>query len=309
MAVGIGAAGILGVAFETTPGTYVAPTKFIPFRSESLAWKQETIWRRAVRGVADPLGAVAGNGSFDGDIEIEALHDCMIYFIYASRVSVAKTGAGPYTYNATPTAQATTTSGRTLSITIVRNGVVFGYTNCSVTKSEYTVDNGLLIAKYSIIGSDESTQSAPTPTWPTSVPFGAGMYTMEIPTASAVTDTDAFTFSIDDSGQQNYRLRSTGRGPAFASFGDRTIELSMTRDFQNRTEYDDFKALTSKSITFKAINGANQVVFLVPVSIADTYEVAIGSTGDLVRAETKYNGVHDPTNAYKITVITTENIT
>src|SRR5215831_9081904 len=137
MAFGVGAAGIMGVAFEATPGTYTAPVKYIPFRNENLTWKQDTIWRRAVAGIADPLGAVPGNASFDGDIEVEALHDVVPYFLYASRCSIVKSGAGPWVYTATPTAQAQGTVGRTMSITIVRSGIVFAYVNCIVTKSSY----------------------------------------------------------------------------------------------------------------------------------------------------------------------------
>jgi hypothetical protein len=120
MAVGIGAAGIVGIAFETTPGTYVAPTKFIPVRNENLMYKQETVWRRPIRGVVDVIGGVPGNADVSGDFELEALHDCIPYFIMAGRTTFAKTGTGPYTYTFTPSHVATTVSGKTLSITIVR---------------------------------------------------------------------------------------------------------------------------------------------------------------------------------------------
>jgi hypothetical protein len=311
MAKGISNAGIMGIAFESTPGTYVAPTKFFPFRSEGLAWKQETVWRRAIRGIAVPLGAIPGNGSFDGDIVIEALPDVVPYFVYASRATTVKTGTGPWTYTATGNVLATPPTGRTLSITIVRNGVVFGYTNCIVAKSAYSIDAGALIATYSMMGSDETVQSAPTATYSTVIPFGAGEYIMEIPTATAVFDTDNWQLTIDDSGQNAYRLRNTGRGPAFAWWGDTTIEITVDRDFENRTEYDAFKALTSKSITFKAIKGGDTLTFVTPVSIADEYAVALGGTGELVRANTKYQGVHNPAGApYTITSLTTtENIT
>ena len=206
MAKGIGAAGIVGIAFESTPGTYVAPTKYIPINSENLMFKQETVWRRPIRGVTDIVGAVAGNADVSGDIEMEALHDCIPYLIMASRNSFVKSGAGPYVYTFTPTHGATTTTGRTLSITVVRNGICFAYTNCSVVNMEFTVDNGLLTSKFGIIASDETTQSVPTPSWPTSVPFGAGQYDIEIPTGTAVTDTDNFTLTVDEGGENAFQI-------------------------------------------------------------------------------------------------------
>jgi hypothetical protein len=43
MALDIGASGEVGLAFEATVGTYVAPTKFIPVRNESLKRVQDTV--------------------------------------------------------------------------------------------------------------------------------------------------------------------------------------------------------------------------------------------------------------------------
>src|SRR5882757_444073 len=39
-----------------TPGTYTAPTKFIPFMSETLTSVQATTWRRPIRQSADIIG-------------------------------------------------------------------------------------------------------------------------------------------------------------------------------------------------------------------------------------------------------------
>ena len=54
MAIGIGATGVLGLAIETTRGTYVAATKWVPIRSESITVSQEMNYRRNIRGIADP---------------------------------------------------------------------------------------------------------------------------------------------------------------------------------------------------------------------------------------------------------------
>jgi len=190
MAAGIGAAGILGIAREATAGTYVAPAKFIPIRSESLKFAQETVFTRPIRGVADIVHAVAGNATVEGDIEFEVTHDNLPWFLYAMRGDVVVTGAAPpYVYTFTPSSigQKSVTK-TTLSISIARNGVVFGYTQCVVGKMELTVDNGILVATMSILAKDEGSQGALTATWPTNPPFGAGQYTIEIPTATQVYD-------------------------------------------------------------------------------------------------------------------------
>src|SRR5690554_5274947 len=129
MPYGIGAGGLMGIALEATAGTYVAPTKYVPFTSESLHIVEDTQWRRPIRESADVIGAVPGNEHGEGDIEMEALEDIIPYFLYCGRTSIVKGGTTPnFTYTVTPTAAAVPTA--TMSITIKRSDQIFGYTGC-----------------------------------------------------------------------------------------------------------------------------------------------------------------------------------
>lgn len=312
MAVGIGASGFVGIAFEATANTYEAPTKFFPVTEETLKFIQETVWRRPVRGHADVHGGVAGNVRIEGNLGFECQESVLPYFLYAGRWTIVKTGTTPnFTYTATPAHSATAASGRTLSITVVRNGIVFGYVGCVATDYSFTVDNGLLMATVSIIGSDEEVESLPVPTFDDSVPFGAGTYTVSIPTGSPVEDTDEFTLNIGNSGEAQYRLRNS-RGAKFIKYGERSVELNFARDFESRTDYDAFKALTAQSITLLASKGANnQVSFLVPSAVKNDYEITgIGEQGELIRAGVSYMGTYDATDgSVKIICKTQEDIT
>jgi hypothetical protein len=309
VAVGIGAAGIGGLAFEVTPGTYVAPTKFFPFNSEMLKVEQQTIYRRPIRQSADIIGAVPGNYHPSGDIDMEALEDVVMYFLYASRTSIAKSGSTNFTYVVTPTAAAI--PGRTLSLTIVRNGIVFGYTGMVTSGFGFGIADGLLTFKVSMLGRDEAVQSSPTATWPTSTPFGPGMYSVEIPTATPVLDTDTFEWNNDDAGVAQFRLKSTGRGAQFINYGERSSTITLERDFQDRTDYDAFKAVTAQSVTISATRSVNNsITLLAPVAIKDTYEVGQSGQGDLVRAQVAYKNAIDGTGkSWQITVKTQEDIT
>jgi hypothetical protein len=311
MAPGIGASGILGVALETVSGTYLAPTKYIPFESESLAFVQDTIWRRPIRQSADVQGGVPGNVHIEGDIGFEALTDCVTLLLHAARHSVVKTGTSPnFTYVFTPTANAL--PSRTLSMTIVRNGVVFGYTGFVVGSFTFTVEDGILKFNCSMQGRDEATQTLPTPTWPTTSPYGAGMYSIQIPTATQVFDTDTFEFTVEHNAEPQYRLKSGGqRGAQFIKYGENETTLSVERDFDSRTEYDAFKALTAQSVTIECLKSINESITInLPVAIKDGYEVTMPGQGDLVRATQPYRGVVDALGkAYTITVKTTEDIT
>lgn len=310
MALGIGGGGQLGIALETTPGTYVAPTKFVPITSESLTYEQETVWRRPIRRAVGVVGAVAGNSSVSGDIEMEAFEDVVAIMMYASRTAIVKSGAVNFTYAVTPSEVAVPT--KTMSITIERvTGEVFAYVGVVVSSFKFGINDGLLTFSVSVVGRDEASQSAPTPTWPTTTPYGAGMYSVEIPTATPVTDTDTFEFSVEDNAEAQFRLKSTGRGASFVAYGERSVGLSLERDFLTRSDYDAFKAMTSQTITITASKGVNNSIsILVPVAVKDTYEVSLGAQGDLVRASIEYVGVINSSgDEYNLTVKTQEDIT
>lgn len=313
MAYGIGGGGFLGFAIETVSGTYQAPTVYIPFLSESLTRPQATIWRRPIRQNVDVLGGVPGNVNVAGDITMEAFSDKCVYFHKASRATLVKTGAGsPWTYVFTPNANAV--AANTASITIVRDGEIFGYTGCVVSGFNYTVEDGQLKVTYNIIGNDEGAQTLPTPTWTggQTQPFGAGEYTIEIPTATQVFDMDTFTFTVTDNAEPQFRLKNTGRGAQFVKYGERSVTLSTERDFLTRTEYDAFKTLTSQAVKLKAAKSANESIQIdMAAAIRDTYTMNLSSQGDLVRAAISYQGTYDATAAaaYILTIIATVSIT
>jgi hypothetical protein len=295
----------MGIALETVSGTYAAPTKFVPFETEGLKYQQDTQYRRAIQNSPDVTDAVNGNVHTEGEIQMVARDDIMPYFMDAGRFTVVKTGAGsPWTYTCTPNATAVPT--KTMSITIVRNGIVFGYVGCVMGSFTLTQDNGVLMFNPTILGRDEAVQSLPTATWPVTVPFGPGMYDLEIPTATQVFDADQFEITWDDNASPNYRLKNTGRGAQFINFGERNVTAKTARDFDTRTDYDAFKALTAQSITFKAQNTASHIITVaLTSSIKDTYEVANGSQGDVVMSQIQYQCTRDGTGVPGSIVITT----
>lgn len=309
MVAGLGAAGSLGLAFETVPGTYVAPTKFVPIRSESLQYMLDINYTRPIMaGPVDPVHAVKGPAHIEGDIEWEVIEDMFVYFMYATRCTVVKAGAAPYTYTFTPS-PAAQAPNKTLSLTVVRNGVVFGYVGCVVGSMELTVDNGLLVATMGIVGQDEAVQSAPTESFPQTVPFGADAYTIEVATVG-ITDAGSFTWSLDDNAEAQFRLGSLAA--QYVKFGERNVSVSIERDFQDATDYNAFKALTAQEIHLKAAKDATHYIDIVThAAIKDAYETGLDGQGDLITASLTYTGKYDftDTSSYVLEVGTDENIT
>ncbi len=207
---GIGGGGSIGLAKEVTPGTYVAPSKFFPVNTSNLRQNQSTIWRRGIRQTVDTFGAVFGNEWISGDIDMEFLTDVVPYFMYASRLTVVKTGTTPnFVYTGTPANNAMT--GTTLSITEVKNSQVFAYTGIVVSSYTITVNDGIGIYRASLLGGTEATQTSPTVTYGTNTPIGAGQWTFSIPDSTPILDVDTFEFQVEDNGEPQFRLKSPYR--------------------------------------------------------------------------------------------------
>lgn len=181
----LGASGIMGIALEETSGTYTAPVKFVPFDSESLKWSQENVERRPIRNTPSLVGMIRGDGHIEGDITFDVTVDILIWFLAASRCTYTKTGTAPsLTYKFTPVPVAVPT--KTMSITIKRGNETSGYTGCVVGGFTLSVDDsGAFKMTVTIVGNAEAPQTAPTAVWPTTLPFGAGMYRLEIPTTNS----------------------------------------------------------------------------------------------------------------------------
>lgn len=314
MPVGLNAAGVVGIARETTYGQYVAPTKFVPVRSETLEPNNELIERRVIRNLAGVVGIVPGNLHYAGDMEIEVLPDIIPYFLNAGRTSVTQTGASPnFVYAFTPAHSAL--PARSLSITVVRNGVCFGYVGCIIGSMEFSLDNGLMISTMSVLSAQEAVQSVPAPAWPSSAPFGPGEYLVQIPTGTTVCDVDmSFTLSIEDNGTPEFRMCGT-REAEFIRFGERSVTLSLARDFVDRADYDAFKVGTSQSITIKATRtlpapDANTFInFVLPAILKNSYSIGLASQGDLTRASIEYTvAAGAATPEYTISVGTAESL-
>jgi len=162
-----------------------------------------------------------------------------------------------------------------------------------------------------ILGRDEAVQTAPTPTWPTTVPFGAGQYSIEIPTGTPVLDTDSFEFTVENNAEAQFRLKSTSRGAQFIKYGERNATMKLERDFESRTDFDAFKALTAQSVTMSCSKGVNNQLNIVsPVAVKDTYEVSNAGQGELVRASITYQNVINTTGeSYTLTIKSQEDTT
>jgi len=278
----------------TDANTYYAPTKFFPFTSDTINHTQATVFRRDIRQNVDAYAAVPGNVNTAGDMEIVADDKVVPYFLKCSRATMTRTGTSPnFTYTFVPNSNGTATN--TMSLTIVKNGIVFGFTGLVVGSYSFNVADGMLMMRNSMVGSDEATQTLPVPTFSAPTQFGAGTYSFQIPTASQIFDVDTFEFSVDDAAEPQFRLQSGGlRGARYVKYGSRTARMVFDRDFQDKAEYNLYKALTATTLQVLASNGTNnQIIFDLYNAVRDTMTVTTGSQGDLIRAHEELMAVFD----------------
>ena len=327
MAPGIGATGFIGIAPETTMGTYVAPTTYVPVLRDTLKYTESKYYSPQLRQQVIDAEVKPGYYHIEGDIEMEVDTNVFLYFLYASRHAIAKTGAGPYVYTFTPTTAGSTSTGtglnqRTLSITAVRNGIVFGFTGMTVSQYEFTIDAGVLKCTLSMVGLGEAVQTLPTATWIAADLLGADSHNVFLgpsgvtPTFTQDVNFNGFTFSINHNAEAQNRIKSQ-RSANYVKFGKTDLEIRSQLDFVSRTDYDAMVASTTKAIKLEstvgggAYSAATDGISLQANRVAyDTYDIAVESIEDIIMADFVGHGlVQVGGDAYAIGVKSAVNIT
>lgn len=301
MPAGLGGGGKVGVALETVMGTYVAPTVFVPVLSENLIYREEKYYSEQIRQQTIASDVKPGYYHVEGDIEMEVDPTNHPYWLYASRHTPSVTG-GVYKFVPSSAGSASTASGattpKTLSITVVRNDVVFGYTGCVVGSFEYSVEDGVLRCTMTVLGLAEEEQAAPSPTWPAPDLLGADAHYVYIaasaaaPTFGAVdVNFNGFTFRANHNAEAQNRIRAD-RSASYISFGITEAEIESELDFLDRTDYDNFVNNAQRAIKLESLNGgatlaaATTGIRLQGNRVSyDAYDVSLEGMGDLIMAD------------------------
>ena len=327
MPAGIGAGGAVNLMFEATVGTYLDPSTagslWCPIVEESLEYTEDKYISRQIRNQAVAVDAKSSYYHVEGDITVEVDPNTFPYWMHGSRHTVAKTGAGPFTYTYTPNSGGSTTTAasgnvrRTLSITVIRNGIGFGYAGCTVSRIEPTIEDGVLRCTFGIVGVSEVTPAAlGTQAWVDPLLYGGECHSVFVAAAavtptwgSAVTDFNGYTLTIDHNAEAQARIRPD-RSASFVKFGETEITYDTELDFVSKTEYDNFKATTFRAVKLSSLHGTpdltgatDGVEFEVNRSAYESYGVDLGSMPDLVSASVTGRGVGIAGgDAYKIKV-------
>jgi len=331
----LGGGGYVNVVFEVTMGTYLPPTTagsvYVPIISENLMYTEDKYYSPQIRQQTIVSDVKPSFYHVEGDITMEADANFLPYFLHASRHTITKTGvADPWTYKYVPSQAGSASTGagatvaKTLSISVIRNGVGFGYAGCVVNTMEWTIEDGILRVTFGILGLSEVTPGGlGTPTWVDPELFGAdasGVYVAAsgiAPTFGAASlDFNGFTFNVNYNGEAQNRIRAD-RAASYISFGETEASYDTELDFINKTEYDNFKAATTRAVRLESLRGtqlfstATEAVQIdINRSAYDSYEVGLGGMGDLIMANVNGRALGIAGgNPYSITVKGAKDIT
>ncbi|GKQ34594.1 phage tail tube protein [Streptomyces sp. A012304] len=197
MAIGSGLGAQLGIAAESTYGTFVAPTKFIEFTKESLALKKTTAQSAGIAaGRLLPLSArrVLTRREGSGSIDLEVTNKSMGLLIQA----LMGTSVTPVQQGATAAYLQTHTlasvAGKSLTIqkgVPLTTGTVTdkSFVGCKVTAAEFSCGVGeMLTASFEVDAKDvDEAQTLAAASYPSMSPFHFGQ--MAVKTGSFGSET------------------------------------------------------------------------------------------------------------------------
>lgn len=311
MPAGLGGSGYLALTFETVYGTYLPPTTagtvFVPILNESLHYVEDKYYSEQIRQTTIDSDVKPSYYHIEGDIVWEVDAAFLPYFGYCSRHSITKTGAAdPWQYDFIPSqagSASTAASGavaRSASISVIRNGIGFGYGGCIVNTWEFTIEDGVLRCTMGVLGTSEQTPGGlGSPVWTAPELFGADAHSVYV-AASAVsptfgaasTDFNGFTANMNYNAAAQNRIIAN-RAASYVSYGKTEAGYNTELDFVSKAEYDNFKAASTRAVRLESLRGgatfalateAVQITF--NRSAYDSYDIGLGGIGDLIMAAT-----------------------
>lgn len=258
-----GIAGQLGLAAESTYGTFVAPARWFEFTEETLELDRERIESQGIRAGRRVLHRWAqGIQRVNGDITMElAAQGFGIIFqhIFGGLVT---TGSNPYTHTCTPGDLA----GKSLSIQVGRPDIggtvrAFSYLGCKIATAEIAAAvNEYAMLTLGIYGAHEDTgQSLGTASYPATLSpfvFTHGSVTL----AGSGFDVKEFSLAIDNGlATDRHFIRGTTpeRPKEPLEQARRSYTGQLLGDFTDLTAYNRFVNGTEAALVLAFNAGAS----------------------------------------------------
>ena len=302
---GLGAAGWVCLVLEDTMGTYLPPSTsgaiWIPILDETLAYTEDAYYSQQIREEVVDIERTQGFYHVEGNLNMEFDANYAPYFGVCSRHDIAPSGSSPTLYEFTPSSAGSAFSAglnRTASITVVRNGVGFGYAGCVVNNWEFTIDSGVLRMNLGMFGlSEQEPVALDTPTWLDPSLLGAAHHEVRVDAAgtapafaTASAEFNGFTATFNHNATAENRLTGS-RAATYVAYHKTDATFDSELDFLDRTEYDAFVDNERRAVRFSSWKGgtgfadSDEGVQITYYNTAyDTYPVQLTGLADLIMA-------------------------
>lgn len=264
MSVKLGREPTVGIGIESTPGTAVVASKYLPFVTCNIRGIQEPITDESVKGVRDKTwGAITGPKHGEGDIETYVDVENAMYLLYPALGSCSSTTASGETavYEHTLTRKL---SNPPKTVTIIYNDTqdARAYTYAVINTLELTVSDGLatisanILSKFptSSTSSQSITEERVLAFKDYTIKFGSGATGTEALTAAAAataTPVRSFTLKINNNAEVQYL--SGDNNAAQISIGEFEVEGEYTLFYESTTDRDHYETLLNNSDPVRAM--------------------------------------------------------
>lgn len=325
MAIGSGLGSQLGVAAESTYGTFVAPTKFLEFTKESVQLKKTTAQSQGMasgRLVALSSRRVVTQKEVQGSIDLEVTNKSfglLLQALMGTTVTPVQQGA---TIAYLQTHTLADTAGKSLSIqkgVPLTTGTVADYsaTGCKVTSAEFSCEvGGMLTSTFEFDGKTVSeSETLASPSYPLMSPFHFGQMAVKTGTFGAETALDGIRkvsvkierpLAVDRfyAGQSGLKKEPISNDLV-------KISGSLEADFVATTLADMFVSDAATSLVWEFVG--DQIVsphnytfrVVIPAIHIDDEPPTVDGP-EVIRTTFNFTGLFDGTNANKIEYLSTD---
>jgi hypothetical protein len=254
----------IGMVAEVTYGTYVAPTRFYEFISESLKYNIQRIQSEGIRaGRRTQHRWKAGTRSVTGDINFELVPQDLGLILSHVLGTPVTTGSDPYTHTFTGLGAI---DNKSMTVQVGRPdeaGTVqpFSYLGCKFTEAVITANTGEFAKmKLSVYGREEVTsQTLVAATYDAEhEPFVFTEGTLSV--AGSVVEVKSCEYTINTNlAVDRHRIGAGGGKPKKALVnGLADIKGTFTADFENLTNYNRYVNGTEASLVLAFNAGSDK---------------------------------------------------
>jgi hypothetical protein len=313
----------LGVGVESTYGTRVAPTTFLPFESESLSLEQSYIENQPLMAgvMVQPSGYhVSSTRAASGSVEL-LYHDRgmgkLLSLLTGGSPAITTPGGGTISRRQTFNIGTTSPVGKSVSLQVGRpdtSGIVrpFDYVGCKVTEATISIEAGEAASlSLSIDAQDEKTdQTLATPTFSAAArPYGFKNWAISI-AGSAHTRVRSLNITMPLNMEVGrYHLGNSGIKDEPLVNAPSEISASATLEFASLADHARFRSESVVALVATATNALIEGAIYYDTTITIPAAKQISSSPnvagpDLVTNDVEFKALWDGTNP-PLTIVNT----